>query len=197
MESDGLIATTAAPTTPADDALLRATVNGDHQAFEALFLRHYPAVYRVARRVTGNHEDAEEVTLDAFTQIYRGKLDPARGNQLSGWLYRTVTNQAFNLHRSRQRQRSWWQRLAGRRDAGVEIDDPAEVAQRRESAAEVRGALAALPERQRNAIVLRASGLSYAEIAAAIDVRPSSVGTLIARGERKLKETMTNESDKR
>jgi len=68
------------------------------------------------------------------------------------------------------------------------------MALRDEAAEEVRRALVGLPERQRNAVLLRANGLSYAEIAEAIEVNPSSVGTLIARGERRLKEIMETES---
>jgi RNA polymerase sigma-70 factor (ECF subfamily) len=187
----------AAPTldVTTDEALLAACYAGDEQAFERLFLRHYTRVHGVAIRITGSHEDAEEVTLDAFTQLYRRKLDPHRTANVGGWLYRTATNTAFNLVRARNRRRNWWQRLVSREGHPGSGEDPAGQATRDETVAEVRQALAAVPERQRNAVLLRASGLSYAEIASAIDVQPSSVGTLIARGERKLKEILTMESE--
>jgi RNA polymerase sigma-70 factor (ECF subfamily) len=194
MEAQRLAAMAATMEMATDEALLEASYAGDEQAFERLFLRYYPRVYGVASRIVGSHEDAEEVALDAFTQLHRRKLDPAYGTNVGGWLYRTATNAAFNVVRSRNRRRNWWQRLvsrAGRPELG---EDPAGLAERDESVEEVRKALADVPERQRNAVLLRASGLSYAEIAAAIDVQPSSVGTLIARGERKLKEIMTTES---
>jgi len=195
MESHRLAATTAAIHSAPDEALLEASFAGDEQAFEQLFLRYYPRVYRVAIRVVGDHEDAEEVAMDAFTQLHRRKLDPARGDNVGGWLYRTATNASFNVVRSRNRQRSWWQRLVARDSRPGVSEDPAGPTLRNETAEEVRQALTGVPERQRDAVILRASGLSYAEIADAIGVQPSSVGTLIARGERKLREIMMTESE--
>ncbi|MEZ4520169.1 MAG: sigma-70 family RNA polymerase sigma factor [Thermomicrobiales bacterium] len=192
-----MAATTATIEVTADEVLLQACYAGDEQAFEQLFLRYYPRIYRVAYRVVGNNEDAEEVAMDTFTRLHRNGLDPARGDNVAGWLYRTATNAAFNVVRSRNRRRSWWQRLVTREGRPDHVEDPAEAALRDESIAQVRSALSGVPERQRNAIVLRAAGLSYAEIADAIEVQPSSVGTLIARGERKLREIMLNETEAR
>jgi RNA polymerase sigma-70 factor, ECF subfamily len=195
MDSQRVAATAVTIEFTTDTALLEACYAGDEHAFEQLFLRYYPRVYRVALRVTGNHEDAEEVALDAFTQLHRRRLDLERTDNVGGWLYRTATNAAFNVVRSNRRQRSWWRRLVSRDSRPGEAEDPVRSAVRSETAVEVREALGAVPERQRNAMLLRASGLSYAEIAAAIDVQPSSVGTLIARGERKLREIMMNEGE--
>ncbi|MEZ4569973.1 MAG: sigma-70 family RNA polymerase sigma factor [Thermomicrobiales bacterium] len=192
-----MAATTATIEVTADEVLLQACYAGDEQAFEQLFLRYYPRIYRVAYRVVGNNEDAEEVARDTFTRLHRNGLDPARGDNVAGWLYRTATNAAFNVVRSRNRRRSWWQRLVTREGRPDHVEDPAEAALRDESIAQVRSALSGVPERQRNAIVLRAAGLSYAEIADAIEVQPSSVGALIARGERKLREIMLNETEAR
>lgn len=196
MENPGLAVTTAAPSVTPDETLLHASYAGDEGAFEELFLRHYPRIYRVAIRIVGSHEDAEEVALDAFTQLHRRKLDPNRADNVSGWLYRTATNGAFNVVRSRRRRRSWWQRLVGRESGTGHAEDPADLIQRDAAAESVRRALLEIPERQRNAVILRASGLSYTEIADVIGIQPSSVGTLIARGERRLREIMSsNESE--
>jgi RNA polymerase sigma-70 factor (ECF subfamily) len=194
MESQQLTATTAPISVTPDEALLQASYAGDEQAFEQLFLRYYPRVYSVAARIVGNREDAEEVALDAFGQLHRQRFDPARGDNVAGWLYRSATNAAFNTVRARNRRRSWLQRLVRREGRPGLAEDPADVAIRGETAEQVRQALLGVPERQREAITLRAAGLSYAEIASAIDVQPSSVGTLIARGERKLREIIADES---
>ncbi|HLT20126.1 MAG TPA: sigma-70 family RNA polymerase sigma factor [Thermomicrobiales bacterium] len=188
-----MAATTATIGITPDEALVQASYAGDEQAFEQLFLRYYPKVYRVAVRIVGNREDAEEVALDAMSQLHRRKFDPARGDNVAGWLYRTATNMAFNRVRARNRRRGWWQRLVRREGRPGLADDPQDSVLRDETAEEVRRALSGVPERQRDAIILRASGLSYAEIAESIGVQPSSVGTLIARGERKLREMMAHE----
>ena len=67
-------------------------------------------------------------------------------------------------------------------------DDPSSIVAARDEAGRVRQVLAQLPERQRAALVLRASGLSYAEVADALGVRPGSVGTILARAERAFRE---------
>ena len=195
MEMLRVAAGTATELVTTDETLLRASYAGDDQAFEKVFLRHYAAVYRVAMRITGSHEDAEEAAMDAFTQLHRKQLDLSQSPNVAGWLYRTSTNAAFNIVRARKRRRSWWQRLAIRSGRDATGEDPAQFAIRDENAEVVRRALAEVPERQRNAVILRASGLSYAEIAEVIEVQPSSVGTLIGRGERKLREIMTGESE--
>ncbi len=124
-----------------------------------------------------------------------GRLDPDRGDNVAGWLYRSTTNAAFNVVRARNRRLGWWRRLV-RREGG--IGSPKIQRMRRydsKMSNEVRRALLDVPERQRDALLLRASGLSYAEIAEAIEVKAGSVGTLIARGERKLREIMTDDSE--
>jgi RNA polymerase sigma-70 factor, ECF subfamily len=179
------LASTVTTGEPTDRTLLQGVREGDERAFEALFLRHYAGVYAVILRLTGDPGEAEEIAQDAFLKLYQRPLADSDESNLRGWLYRVATNAAFNAVRSRRRRRGWLQRIAGRREIGVEgHGDPAELAAERDEARRVREHLARLPERQRNALVLRSSGLSYAEVAAAIGVSPASVGTILARAER-------------
>lgn len=178
-----------------DDALLLAASEGDVRAFEELFTRHYPRVFGVLMRVVGNEQDAEELAVDVFMRLYEGRLDPSRGTNVGGWLYRTATNAGFNSVRSRRRRGSWLRKLFDMSLGEQRVaEDPARVVERRDQGAEVRDALLQLPERQRDALALRASGLSYAEVAEVIGVSPSSVGTLVARGERKLRTLLSQEA---
>ena len=158
---------------------------GDERAFEELFTRHYPRVRGVAMRIVGDPAEAEELALDVFLKLYRHPLDDDAN--VTGWLYRVVTNDAFNARRARRRRLGWSRRLAQREPLRDELDDPLAIVTGRDEARRVRAALDRLPERQRNALLLRASGLSYAEVAAAVDVRPGSIGTLLARAEQALR----------
>jgi RNA polymerase sigma-70 factor (ECF subfamily) len=177
---------------PADAALLRAVRLGDQRAFEALFTRHYPRVYAVALRIVGSPEDAEELALDAFVKLHRRPLVDSEEHNVAGWLYRVATNDGFNLLRARRRRLNWLQR-AGRLLRRHDDDDPLGEVVRRDEAELVRRALSTLPERQRAALVLRASGLSYAELAGALEVAPSSVGTILVRAERALRTVLERE----
>jgi RNA polymerase sigma-70 factor (ECF subfamily) len=165
--------------TDSDTALLERLRSGDSTAFDELFLRHYAAVYRVLYAVVGNAQEAEDLAQETFTTLYRQPPQPNKSEALGGWLYRVAVNRAYNALRSNQRLQ--------RRLAQVEQEqqsDPQDEYVRREERVRVRAALARLPERSAKLLLLRHAGLSYAEIAAAVEVAPGSVGTLLARAER-------------
>jgi RNA polymerase sigma-70 factor (ECF subfamily) len=180
--------TTMSPPEQADAALLRAMRRGDERAFEELFTRHYARVYGVAVRISGDAQEAEELAQDVFLKLYRRPLSDTDDANVAGWLYRVATNDAFNAVRARRRRRGWLHRFVQREPSGTDVSaDPLSIVAGRDEAGQVRAALAQLPERQRNALVLRASGLTYAEVADALEVKPTSVGTLLARAEQALR----------
>ncbi|RIK45837.1 MAG: RNA polymerase subunit sigma-24 [Chloroflexi bacterium] len=178
-----------------DATLLHAMRQGDERAFEELFSRHYPRVHSVAYRITGNREDAEELALDVFVRLHRRPLEDDAN--VAGWLFRVVTNDALNAVRSRKRRLGWLQRFARSEPVRRLDDDPLDVVALQDDAARVRAALRRLPERQRAVLALRAAGLSYSEIAAALGMRPGSVGTTLARAERALRDAYDTEERER
>jgi RNA polymerase sigma-70 factor (ECF subfamily) len=178
-----------------DRALLRQVRCGDERAFEELFLRHYAGVYGVVLRVTGDPSDAEEVTQDTFLKLHQRPLVDSDDANVRAWLYRVGTNAAFNTIRSRRRRLGWLRRLAGRADARDQDDrDPATIVSELDEAERVRWHLAQISERQRTALVMRSSGMNYAEIAAAIGVKPGSVGTILARAEKAFQKAYDRET---
>lgn len=117
--------------------------------------------------------------------------------EVAAWLRRVCLNLGSNRLRDRQRARGRLER-AGRLSLGhseSDLDDPAGVALRHETQAEVRQALARLPEQQRDCLLLRHSGYSYAEAAATLGVAVGSVGVLLARAERAFRETYRERSN--
>jgi RNA polymerase sigma-70 factor (ECF subfamily) len=162
-----------------DAALLDRLRSGDSTAFEELFLRHYTAVYRVLYGVVGNAQEAEDLAQETFTALYRQPPRLDGSDALGGWLYRVAVNRAYNALRSKQRS----QRRLGWAEPEQQ-SDPQDEYLRREERERVRAALARLPERTAKLLLLRYAGLSYAEIAGALDLATGSVGTLLARAER-------------
>ena len=149
-------------------------------AFEALFRSEYARVVGIAHRVLADQAEAEDVAQDVFISFYRGH--PADAPYARAWLHAAASHAALNALRGRDRR--------SRREAGQAVapdavaqDDPAETVAASETRDEVRAVLARLPERSGAMLALRYAGLSYAEIAAALDVRASSVGTLLRRAE--------------
>jgi RNA polymerase sigma-70 factor (ECF subfamily) len=174
--------------TVSDFALVEGLRASDEEAFAEVFRRHYPTVYTVLLRLTGSPEEAEDLAQEVFMRLYERPLDGGAEVNLGGWLYRVASNTGFNALRSRRRR--WnhllhWARLE--RPLGAESSNPVAEAERKATAGVIRETLAELPERDRTALILRHSGVSYAEIAAALDVKPGSVGTILVRAERALR----------
>jgi RNA polymerase sigma-70 factor (ECF subfamily) len=161
-----------------DEELIERLRQADNAAFEQLFLRYYSQVYRVVYGLVGNREEAEDLAQETFLTLYY--QPPAAGVTLVAWLCRVALNRGYNALRGQRRAQLRAERLAAPPDS---VDPHAELL-RAEERARVRAAIAQLPERQGQLLLLRHAGLSYAEIAGALGVAPGGVGTLLARAER-------------
>ena len=160
--------------------LLERLRRGDDAAFEDLFLCHYDQVYRVLYGLVGNHQEAEDLLQETFLALYQHPPVPHTDIPVAAWLCRVALNRGYNALRGERRAQA---RLEQVGLPPVQVDPQVEVV-RAEERARVRAALARLPERQGQLLLLRHAGLSYAEIAAVLDLAPGSVGTLLVRAER-------------
>ncbi len=147
-------------------------------AFEALFRKEYARVVAIAQRVVRDSDEAQDVAQDVFLSFYR--KHPAEAGYAPAWLHAAAAHTALNVIRSRGRR--------GKRETAHAtlhelVVDPAAQAERAETQDEVRAALARLDERSASLLALRYSGLSYDEIAAALGLRKSSIGTMLSRAE--------------
>jgi RNA polymerase sigma factor (sigma-70 family) len=152
----------------------RADVRPD---LEVVFRSNYARVVAVAARVLGARDQAEDVAQEVFLSFGRSSVPVG---EAGGWLTVAATHAALNLLRS-GRRRSAREEAAG--DGPDVVPDVADLVITREERSSVRAALARLPHKQAAALVLRHSGLSYAEVAAALDLSPGSVGTTVRRAE--------------
>jgi len=150
-------------------------------AFEDLFRTEYVRVVGIAHRVLADQAEAEDVAQEVFVSFYRAH--PADASYAPAWLHAAAAHAALNALRGRDRRARREAAQAVPLDAATVDDDPAVVVAATETRDEVRAVLARLPERSAAMLALRYAGLSYAEIAAALDVRASSVGTLLRRAE--------------
>jgi len=146
-----------------------------------IFRRDYQLVVGVAARVLGSRDQAEDVAQEVFLSFGRSSV-PA--GEARGWLSVAAAHTALNLLRSGRRRASREETVAATHDAVV--SDVAEVVVMLEERSRVRAALARLPRKHAVALVLRHSGLSYADVAAALDLSPGSVGTTVRRAESAL-----------
>jgi RNA polymerase sigma-70 factor, ECF subfamily len=160
-----------------DNELIDRFIDGDEQAFNMLVRKHQDFVYNIARKITGNHEDATEAAQRVFIKLYDRLSTFNKTAAFSTWLYRIATNESLNLLRS-LRVRRWLgtdERIQEVKDTAA---DPFETLVDEEKKIRLERVLRTLPDRQRTVFVLRMSeGLSYDEIAGILDV---SVGSLKA-----------------
>ena len=158
--------------------------------FEALFSRFYPELYGLVYRALGDAMETEDTLQEAFLKLAdEADLQARPDAEVGAWLRRVGLNLAFNRLRSARRARARIDRLGRleRRDqepTDSELVGPPGVVIRVEEQAAVRRALAEVPEHQRECLLLRHSGYSYAEIAATLGIAIGSVGVLLARAER-------------
>ena len=144
-----------------DLATIQAVLDGDVEAFARLVDRHYERSARVAMRIVGNREDAEEAVQDAFLRAFNALGEYEERERFSAWLTRIVVNQCRTvLARTRRRESLFL-------DVDLqELDLPGRDAAGGEVWPELGRALARLPLDQREAIVLKyADDLTYEEMA--------------------------------
>ena len=144
---------------------------------EDVFRQNYPKVVGVAARVLGSRDEAEDVAQEVFLSFSRSTVPTG---EAGGWLTVAATHTALNLLRSGRRRIA---REEAADDGPMVVADVADLVITRDERRSVRAALGRLPHKQAAALVLRHSGLSYAEVASALDLSPTSVGTTVRRAE--------------
>ena len=173
--------------------IVRKVLQGDVNAFEKLVTEYEKAVYAIAQRMTGNAEDAADMTQETFIKAYNS-LSSFRGDsKFSVWLYRIANNVCLDFLRSRSRKPTV--SLSTEDDDGEETQlDIADESQSPELLLEnaltrdaVRRGLDSLPPDYRQILLLREiQGLSYEEIAAALGIESGTVKSRIFRARKRL-----------
>lgn len=164
------------------DPIPLAADPGDRLAM--LFTQWYPQLVGLSTRLTRNRADAEEIAQEAFIRLANSPVLARPEAEIGAWLRRVCLNLGANRLRDDQRARDRVDRAGRLWLVGAAAPDPADQVTRQETRDTVRQALGGLPDRQRDCLILRHAGYSYAEIAATLNLAVGSVGALIARGER-------------
>lgn len=182
-----------------DYDLLRRVSQGDEQAFASLMRRHQDRVYRLALRLLRLPQEAEDAAQEVFLKAYQhaDRFQPT--GTVASWLNRITANHCFNLLRARKKRREVaWDDLEGEAGLGLAatLPDPKavdalELVTGQECAADIQGALDALPENQRQALILKRFGdFSYEEIGAIMGLSSQAVDGLIKRARQTLRQKL-------
>ncbi|MEV8517979.1 sigma-70 family RNA polymerase sigma factor [Dactylosporangium sp. NPDC051484] len=168
-----------------DDAyLVRRAREGYLDAYQVLVERHGPRAYRVALRLLGNREDAEDVTQDALLAAWQALPTFRAEASFATWLCRIVTTRALNKSTRTARTETL-------NETPDPARGPAEQAEQDLIATAVAEAIDALPAAQRLALILHQfEGLSYNEIAEITDSTVAAVRSHLYRARRTLATTL-------
>jgi len=173
--------------------VIRRVQRGDTDAFEVLVAAYEKNVFNVALQMTGNREDAQDMTQEAFLKAY-SSLSSFRGDsKFSSWLYRIVSNVCLDFKRRQGRRPSSSLTVEDDEGENIQLDiadesqSPEALLERKMTREAVRAGLQQLPDEQRQILLLREiQGLSYEEIGEAMGLEAGTVKSRIFRARKKL-----------
>jgi RNA polymerase sigma-70 factor (ECF subfamily) len=184
-----------------DVRLMLQVREDDAAAFEELMLRYQNRLMTVLEHLVGERMQAEDLAQDVFLRVYRSRKTYVPGSKFSTWLFTIANNVASNARRSRSRRREVSvQSSPTAQTSPARLDElaqaasgqmPARVLDKAEMQAIVRLALESLNERQRMAVLLsKFEEMNYADIAAAMDMTPQAIKSLLSRARANLREVL-------
>jgi RNA polymerase sigma-70 factor (ECF subfamily) len=165
-----------------DAELVREFKKGRRECFDQLVLRHQRMVYAITRRMTSNHQDADDLAQETFLAVYRamGRFDDRKS--FPAYLSRIAINLSINHLRRRKRWlRIWFQRRGEAQEAsmGAKTMGPHRKMEQSELLDKLESAMKNLPPHQRAVLVLKVyQEMSYQEIAQTLKI---STGTVMSR----------------
>lgn len=174
---------------PTDEELMRAYVAGDHAAFRQLFERYGPILLRMTRRHLRSDDLAREIVQQTFFQLHNARHDFRQDSRLRPW----VLTIAMNLVREH------WRKKKRRKMTTLDIDRPAPIPERgpieeKQRAAQLREAMAELPESQRVVVELHwFQEKPFAEVAKLVGSTEGAVRVRAHRAYTKLKVLLKEE----
>ena len=183
-------------------SIIREVQSGDVNAFEDIVREYEKNVYNIALRMTGDREDALDVSQEAFLKAYHA-LGNFRGeSKFSVWLYRIVSNACLDFLRERKRRAEVSLSVVDDEDESAEVEirddslSPETLLERKLTREAVQRGLLSLPEDQRKILLLREiQGFSYEEIGRVLSLESGTVKSRIFRARRKLCEFLAEDGN--
>jgi len=174
------------PMTPTDEDLVIAFQSGDIPAFDQLVRRWDRKIQGVIYRLVGNHDEARDLSQEAFLKAYRALGTFKQEARFSSWLYQIAINATRDrLRRRRRRTDLSLDDVEEKGEASLRDSGPSalDLIESNDLSRAVAAAMAALSEEQREVVILKEyEGLTFPEIAETLDVPLSTVKTRLYRG---------------
>lgn len=183
---------------PQEKLLLERCKRGEHTAYDTLFRNYEKRVYNLAYRLSNNYDEANDISVDTFLRVYQA-LKHFRGDaNFSTWLFRIVTNVYLDRRkRTKNKQHLSLEEYIELEENSVarQVEDPSptpdRMAETNERSEILHRAISSLPDYQRAMIVLyHTEGLSYEEIAEAMELPIGTVKSRLNRARLVLREKL-------
>lgn len=172
-----------------EQELINNVRQGSHDAFRVLVQTYMKQAYDVAFSIVGNHDDADDVTQEAFVKVHRSIVAFRGDSGFSTWLFRIVTNCSLNRLKQRKRKQ--------RREVELAVADlevvsmNAGIVNTEDPRIYVERALHELPTLQRAVVMLRhMNGLSTRQVSRILDCSEGTVKTHLHRGLKKMRDKL-------
>lgn len=186
-----------------ESELVRAARSGDQSAFEALVKANQAMAYQLAYRMTGNPEDAADLTQEAFLNAWRGLAAFDGRSSFSTWLYRLTSNACIDFLRREKRRVSLSMTLEDEEDEeGRQADlpdqrfSPERELEKKEATEALRRGLAALTPEYREILTLRElEGYSYQELSRELGLEEGTVKSRLARARLALRDFLQKDGN--
>ncbi len=176
-----------------EKAVIDKVCSGDADAFEALVTDNQKKVYNLALKMTGNEEDALDISQEAFIKAYTGLKNFRAESRFSVWLYRLTYNICIDFLRKKKRRPELPLTITDEEGDALELEipdlryEPSSEAEKRELREAVEKGIDELPEKHREILVLREmTGLSYEEIARTLGINEGTVKSRLSRARQSL-----------
>ncbi|WNS45496.1 sigma-70 family RNA polymerase sigma factor [Paenibacillus sp. MMS20-IR301] len=154
--------------------------------FKKIFYQYYPEVRRKLAALVRDESAADDLAQEVFFRLYRNPPDDPEA--MGAWLHRVLTRIGYDYLNKRMRERRLLDRQELLYDKDASPPTGEEVVLNKMEQEDVKNWLKELSDRDRQALLLKYSGYSYAEIAGKLGVNPPVVGTLLSRATAKLKQ---------
>ncbi len=165
-----------------DRNLVERFRKGDNDAFDELYERMCPRIYRFGLRLSGNREDAEDIAVQTFGEAFRSRENYLALSSIETWLYRIAVHQAGRIGRKRRKESALDDSIVDR--AGM--DGFAHI--------ELERLIAELPERHRQAFLLiKSEGLTYREASETLGIPMGTVQSHVHEASKRLRAQLSTE----
>ena len=182
-----------------DLGLIKRVIEGDKDAFEELIVLYEKKVYNICFRMSGNREDALDLSQEVFIKVYRSVKSFKADSMFSTWLYRVTMNVCVDYSRKTRSQARQISLYSQEGKGGIPIDipderfNPEEYAEKEDRARMVWNAINMLsPEHKRILILREISGKSYVEIADILEMEEGTVKSRISRARENMRRILSD-----